>query len=95
MLDFNGCDALLHAVQKRKLRSFPAPLCTNHLVRDCKRACGESCHSRLIQKCFIRSLQRDADGNVDNTLIPAAINQWYTEEDPSDNEDASDDIEWE
>ena len=39
--DVNGCDALLHSAQKRKLRSYPAPLCTDDIVRDWNRACDE------------------------------------------------------
>ena len=35
--DVNGCDALLHSAQKRKLRSYRAPLYTDHIVRDWKR----------------------------------------------------------
>ena len=31
--DLNGCAALLHSSQKRKFRTFPAPLCT-HIVTD-------------------------------------------------------------
>ena len=55
--DVNGCDALLHSAQKQKLRSYPAPLCTNHIVRDWKKACDEICHARTIQHYFIRTLQ--------------------------------------
>ena len=64
-IHLNGCDALLHSAQKRKLRSYPAPLCTDHIVRDWKRACDEICHARTIQRCFMRALRRDADGEID------------------------------
>ena len=46
--DVNGCDALLHSAQKKRMRSSPAPLCTEHIVRDWKRACEEVCYSRTI-----------------------------------------------
>ena len=63
--DVNGCDALLHSVQKKRMRTFPAPLCTEHIVRDWNRACEEVCHPRTIQRCFMRALRRDADGEID------------------------------
>ena len=75
--DFNGCDALLHSAQKKRMRSFPAPLCTEHIVRDWKRACEEVCHSRMIQRCFMRALRRNADGEIDESLIPQEIREWY------------------
>ncbi len=75
--DVNGCDALLHSSQKKKMRSYPAPLCTEHIVRDWKRACEEICTDRLIQRCFMRALERDADGDIDKSLIPKSIRAWY------------------
>ena len=54
--DVNGCDALLHSAQKRKLRSYRAPLCTDHIIRDWKRACDEVCHASTIQRSFMRAL---------------------------------------
>ena len=51
IFDVNGCDAL-HSVQKKRIRSFPAPLCTDHIVWDWKRACDEVCHHRTIQRCY-------------------------------------------
>ena len=71
--DLNGCDALLHSAQKRKLRSFSAPLCTPHIVRDWKRACSEACHERLIQRCFYRALRRNSEGDIDESIIPPSI----------------------
>ena len=75
--DVNGCDALLHSAQKKRMRSFPAPLCTEHIVRDWKRACEEVCHSRTIQRCFMRALRRNADGEIDENLVPQEIREWY------------------
>ena len=63
----NGCDALLHSAQKRKLRNYPAPLCTDHIVRDWKRACDEICYARTIQRCFMRALRRNTEGNIDES----------------------------
>ena len=84
--DFNGCDALLHSSQKKKMRSYPAPLCTEHIFRDWNRACEESCIDRLMQRCFVRALERNADGDVDKSLIPKSIRDWY---DDSDDEETS------
>ena len=84
--DFNGCDALLHSSQKKKMRSYPAPLCTEHIIRDWNRACEESCTDRFIQWCFVRALERNADGDVDKSLIPKSIRDWY---DDSDDEETS------
>ena len=75
--DLNGCDALLHSSQKKKMRSYPAPLCTEHIVRDWKRACEEACTDRLLQRCFMRALQRNAKGDIDKDLIPKSIRAWY------------------
>ena len=46
---FDGGDDLLHSAQKLKLRSYRAPLCANHIVRDWKRVCDERCRSRNIK----------------------------------------------
>ena len=79
--DVNECDALLHSAQKKKMRSYPAPLCTAHIVRDWNRACQEACTYRLIQRCFMRALERNADGDVDKRPIPSSILEWYDSDD--------------
>ena len=94
--DVNGCDALLHFAQKRKLRSYPAPLCTDHIVRDWQRACDEICHARTIQRCFMRALRRNTEGDIDESLVPQSIRDWYDgtdDEQDSDLENESD-CEW-
>ena len=81
---------------KRKLRTYPAPLCTNHIVRDWKRACDEVCHARTIQKCFVRALRRNADGDIDISLIPTSVQAWYEKQNQiSDDEEENSDVEWE
>ena len=72
-------------------RSYPAPLCTEHIVRDWMRACESVCHSRLIQRCFMRALRRDQDGEIDESLIPQSIRDWYenTDEQDTDSDDES------
>ena len=74
--DVNGCDALLHSAQKRKLRNYRAPLCTDHIVRDWILACDEVCHG-TIQWCFMRTLRRNTEGNIDESLVPQSIQDWW------------------
>ena len=42
IFDINGCDALLHSVQKKRMWSFHKLLCTDHSARDWKCACDET-----------------------------------------------------
>ena len=60
-------------------------------------ACDELRHHRTIQRCFMRALRRDADGEIDDSLIPKAIREWYTDsEDEEETSSESDsDCEWE
>ena len=83
--DINACDALLHSVQKRKMRSYPAPRCREHIVRDFKRMVGEVSTGRMIQRCFWRAYRRDASGDIDLSLIPQDVRDWY--DGSSDEED--------
>ena len=66
IFDINGCDALLHSVQ-------------NHIVRDWKRACDEVCHHHTIQRFFMQTLRQDAEGEIDESLVPWAIRDWYVD----------------
>ena len=52
------------------------------------------CHSRTIQKYFVRAFRRDAAGDIDKSLIPTSILDWYDQIECSSDEE-SDDIEWE
>ena len=92
----NGCDALLHSAQKRKLRNYPAPLCTDHIVRDWNRACDEICYARTIQRCFMRALRRNTEGNIDESLLPQSIRDWYDGIDDEQDTDSENgfDCEW-
>ena len=94
--DINGPDALEHSAQKRKMRSYPAPLCQEHIIRDFKRACSEACTDRLIQRCFVRALRRDKNGDIDKSLIPSDILAWYEDSDDEEDtfEECSSDVEW-
>ena len=66
------------------MRSYPAPLCQEHEIRDFDRACEEACTDRLIQRCFIRALRRNAEGDIDKTMIPRDIIAWYEDTDDED-----------
>ena len=79
--DFNSCDALFHSCCKRRLRQFRAPLCQQHIQRDWKRAVKEvSADGRLIQRSFYRAFRRNAEGDIDDSLIPKDIMAWYENE---------------
>ena len=92
----NGCDVLLHSAQKRKLRNFSAPLCTDHIIRDWNRACDEVCHLRTIQRCFIRALRRNMEGDIDESLVPRSIRDWYggTDDEGDTESEKESDCEW-
>jgi len=93
--DVNGPDALKHSAQKRKMRPYPSPLCQEHIIRDFERACSEALTDRLIQRCFVRALRRDKNGDIDRNLIPSDILAWYQDsEDEEDTfEECSSDVE--
>ena len=55
------------------------------MIRDFKRACSEARTDRLMQRCFIRALRRDKNGDIDKSLIPSDILSWY--ENSDDEED--------
>ena len=75
-----------HSVAKRRLRQFRAPLCQAHIKRDWERATREvSQDGRLIQRSFWRAFRRDANGDIDDSLIPTDLVAWY--EDSDDEED--------
>ena len=65
------------------MRNYPAPLCTEHIVRDWNRDAMKLavCTHRLIQRCFMRALERNADGDIDKSLIPNCILEWYDSDD--------------
>ena len=86
--DINSCDALLNSCQKGKLRSYPALRCRAHIERDFDRMVQEVSTGRMIQRCFWRAYRRDANGDIDLSLIPQGIRDWY--ESLSDEEDTFD-----
>ena len=90
--DLNACDALYHSVAKRRLRQFRAPLCQEHIKRDWERATREvSADGRLIQRSFWRTFERDARGDIDETLIPEDLVAWYANSE--DEEDTVEEVE--
>jgi len=55
-----------------RLRQFPAPLCQAHIQRDWGLAVSEvSTGGRLIQRSFWRAFRRDAEGDIDESLVEA------------------------
>ena len=54
-------------------------------------------YDRLIQRCFVRALRRDKNGDIDNSLIPSDILAWYKDSDDEEDtfEECSSDVEWE
>ena len=91
--DFNAPDALGHSCIKRFLRSRKIPRHTGHLVRDFDLAVERALTDRAIQRSFMRAYSKNADGDVDETLIPQEIQDWYSDSDYSD-EERSSDLQW-
>ena len=66
---------------------------TNHIVRDWKKACDEVCHARTIQHCFMGTLRRNTEGDIDESLVPQSIRDWYNgtdDEQDTESENESD-----
>ena len=96
ILFLNACDALYHSVVKRRLRQFRAPLCQAHIKRDWAFATAEvSADGRLVQRSFWRAFRRNADGDIDETLIPRSLVEWYADSDDEEDtvEEVEDDVE--
>ena len=83
--DLNACDALYHSVVKRRLRQYPFPLCQDHIRRDYALAVCEMSTDRVIQRSFWRAHRRNANGDIDEDLLPKELLDWYV--DSSDEED--------
>ena len=83
--DFNACDALYHSVVKRRVRQYPFPLCQEHILRDYSSAVKEVSTDRVIQRSFWRAHRRNEKGDIDHSLIPNDIQEWYV--DSSDEEE--------
>ncbi len=67
-------------------------LCQSHIQRDWDKAVNEvSADGRLIQRSFWRAFRRDAEGDVDESLIPKDILDWY--EDSDDEEETVEEVE--
>ena len=94
--DLNACDALYHSVAKRRLRQFRAPLCQAHIKRDWALATAEvSADGRLVQRSFWRAFRQNADADIDDTLIPRSLVEWYADSDDEEDtvEEVEDDVE--
>ena len=88
--DLNAQDALYHAEAKRQIRLQGFPKNNEDLVQKCK-AAFRKISLDSIQRGFMRAYSRDADGNVDESIIPESISGWY-DADISEDEGASDDL---
>ena len=86
--DLNACDALYHSIVKRRQRQYPFPLCQDHIRRDYALAVSEMSTDRVIQRSFWRAHRRDAKGDIDESLLPQDLLDWYV--DSSDEEDTVD-----
>ena len=89
--DVNACDVLYHSCQKRRMREFKAPLCQAHIKRDFYQATQDiNCDGRTIQRSFWRALRRNEKGDIDESLIPQTILDWY--EDSGDEDDTFEEV---
>ena len=74
------------------MREFKTPLCQSHIKRDFCRATKDiNEDGRTIQRSFWRALRRNETGDIDESLIPQSIRDWY--EDSSDEEDTFQEVE--
>ena len=90
--DVNSCDALYHSCQKRRMREFKTPLCQDHIKRDFYLATKDiNSDGRTIQRSFWRALRRNEKGEIDESLIPDSIKEWYDGD--SDEEDTFEEVE--
>ena len=48
---------------------------------------------RLVQRSFWRAFRRNAEGDVDETLIPQAILDWYGDDGEETEEEVESDVE--
>ena len=81
-------------LKSRNCEVTPTP--TNHIVRDWKKACDEVCHARTIQHCFMRTLRRNTEGDIDESLVPQSIRDWYngTDDEQDTESENESDCEW-
>ena len=61
------------------MRQMKSPQTYAHLKRDFDAAVKNVCHSRNIQRSFMRAYSRDANGDKDESLIPKEILDWYSD----------------
>ena len=61
------------------------PLCQEHILQDYAIAVKEVSTHRVIQRSFWRAHRRNEKGDIDHSLIPEAIRNWYKSQ--SDEED--------
>ena len=78
--DLNALDALINSSIKKEMREKKPPQTHAHLIRDFTAAVKDSCHSRTIQRSFVRAYSRNSHGDKDHSLVPASILSWYADD---------------
>ena len=74
------------------MRDFKTPLCQNHIKRDFYLATKDiNSDGRTIQRSFWRALRLNEKGEIDESLIPDSIKEWYDGD--SDEEDTFEEVE--
>ena len=69
---------------KRRVRQYPFPLCQEHILRDYASAVNEVSTDRFIQRSFWHAHRRNEKGDIDNSLIPIDIQEWYIDSSDED-----------
>ena len=78
---------------QRIVRQFRAPLCQAHIKRDWTLATADvSADGRLVQRSFWRAFRRNADADIDETLIPRSLVAWYADSDDEEDTVEEDEI---
>ena len=76
---FNAPDAGIHSVLKGGVRNLPRAKCVDHIKRDIELVVDamQNNNPRIIQNAFVRAYERDRNGEINQSLIPAQILVWY------------------
>ena len=70
------------------MRQKNPPETHGHVIREFNAAVKKSCHARTIQRSFIRSYSRNAIGDQDDSLVPASLLSWYSDDGDSNETDS-------
>ena len=77
--DFNAPDAGIHSVLKGGVRNLLREKCVDHIKRDIDLVgtAMQNNNPRTIQDAFVRAYGQDMNGEINQSLIPAQILDWY------------------